>query len=448
MKVLVIDDESDICDIISFYVEEYFNEEINFSQASGAPEAIEKIKHTQFDLILCDHSMPTGNGNLVQQYLLENRLDVKYVVCSSFEPRDHPELYNLEHVYFNILKPNIENGIIKLSSLLDLQKGNDTTTQDYVPIGISLLYLIREMPSDIYISISSQKYLKCFHKGESFTDDDKQKYQNKEIYFLFAKIEGDNKLFFKIINRTINQILTSKNITIENKLLETHSQVSEIMKSYGFTPDSIELAKVTINETAKILTKGDDEISKAWLRMTLFGSYPSKLFVLQSTLSSIIGKKIKWSTESTLQKIVMATFFQDLNLDSLELIKLVDYHDFLNKKHLFNLKECENYLSHPIRAKEMISKLKNVTGDVDKIVLEQHELPHGDGFPRKLNSHQISPLSALLILTGVISKTILNVPKENFNAESFFAELEERGYNKGNFKEIFNHTSTFFLENK
>jgi len=149
-----------------------------------------------------------------------------------------------------------------------------------------------------------------------------------------------------------------------------------------------------------------------------------------------------------MQKIVMATFFQDLNLDSLELIKLIDYHDFLTKKHLFNLKECENYLSHPIRAKEMISKLKNVPTDVDKIVLEQHELPHGDGFPRKLNSHQISPLSALLILTGVISKTILNMPKANINFEILFIELEERGYSKGNFKEIFHHTSTFFLQNK
>ena len=125
-----------------------------------------------------------------------------------------------------------------------------------------------------------------------------------------------------MINGTIGKILSSKTKPIENKMLDTHSQVSSLLKTYGFSSESIEIAKSTINETAKLLMKSEDEINKAWLRMNLFGEYPSKLFVLQSTLCGIIGKKLNWASENTLQKIVMATFFQDLNLDSLELIKL------------------------------------------------------------------------------------------------------------------------------
>lgn len=174
------------------------------------------------------------------------------------------------------------------------------------------------------------------------------------------------------------------------------------------------------------------------------GEYPSKLFVLQSTLCGILARKMSWTTESTLQKVVTATFFQDLNLESLPLIKLIDYDEFLSNKDMYSQKECESFLAHPIKAKEMISKIKGLSSDIDRILLEQHESPNGQGFPRKLNAQQISPLSAMLNLTGVLSKTILNSKKEDINFDEFFGRLTEKGYSKGHYKEIFTHAKVFF----
>ena len=72
-------------------------------------------------------------------------------------------------------------------------------------------------------------------------------------------------------------------------------------------------------------------------------------------------------------------------------------------------------------------------------------MPGGQGFPRKLNYLQISPLSALFILSGMLAKYILKYEdKADFNM--IFYSFEEAEYNKGNFKESFNVLKNLFLK--
>ena len=58
------------------------------------------------------------------------------------------------------------------------------------------------------------------------------------------------------------------------------------------------------------------------------------------------------------------------------------------------------------------------------------------GFPRKLNSHTIGPVSAMFILTGIVSKALLL--ESNTSIELIINRLKNNGYSKGNFNTIFN----------
>lgn len=443
MKILVVDDESDIREIVSFYLEEYFKSKLEIKMADGSPKAIEYLNNESFDLVLSDHNMPLGVGSNIHQFISNNNIASKYVVCSSVDPIEMPDCYSPEKIFHNILKPNIEVGIKNLASKFELSD-QVYENKGYIPIGINLLFAIKELPCDLFISLSDEKFIKCFHKGEVFSIQEKEKYQGREIFMLYAKIDENQFEILQLIKNTIAQILSNKSVPVEVKLIDSHQQVANLLVSYGFNDFSIDLAKTTIDHTAKLLMKSDESISKAWLRINCMGEYPSKLFVLQSTLCGILARKMSWTTESTLQKVVTATFFQDLNLESLPLIKLIDYDEFLSNKEMYSPKECENFLAHPIKAKEMISKIKGLSSDIDRILLEQHESPNGQGFPRKLNAQQISPLSAMLNLTGVLSKTILNSKKEDINFNEFFGCLTEKGYSKGHYKEIFTHAKVFF----
>jgi DNA-binding NtrC family response regulator len=59
VKVLIVDDEPDICEIISYEMEDRGFET---TSANGGNEAIEKIKSNKYDLILSDVRMPNGSG--------------------------------------------------------------------------------------------------------------------------------------------------------------------------------------------------------------------------------------------------------------------------------------------------------------------------------------------------------------------------------------------------
>ncbi|MDD4976047.1 MAG: hypothetical protein PHY93_16955, partial [Bacteriovorax sp.] len=74
--------------------------------------------------------------------------------------------------------------------------------------------------------------------------------------------------------------------------------------------------------------------------------------------------------------------------------------------------------------------------DIDRILLEQHEMPDGNGFPRKLNANQLGPLSCVFILTGILARHVLK-EKNSFDVSAFCTLLEEQGYSRGNFKEAF-----------
>ena len=82
MKVLLVDDDADVREIIAFTIESQLSCEINEIDCGNA--AIEEIKlNPNYDLIVCDYNMPDGNGGEVYNYLIDNNIDIPYVFCSS-----------------------------------------------------------------------------------------------------------------------------------------------------------------------------------------------------------------------------------------------------------------------------------------------------------------------------------------------------------------------------
>jgi CheY-like chemotaxis protein len=80
-KVLVVDDEDDIRDIISdILVENSFEVEM----ASSALEALDKLKHGDFDLLLTDIEMPGIKGHeLIRKVVDEFNPAPKMIIISA-----------------------------------------------------------------------------------------------------------------------------------------------------------------------------------------------------------------------------------------------------------------------------------------------------------------------------------------------------------------------------
>jgi response regulator RpfG family c-di-GMP phosphodiesterase len=446
LEILIIDDESDILDIITFFIEDKFTQQVNIKTAPSGFDAIELLKSKPYDLCICDHNMPNGLGSDVYKYIIDNHLPTKFVLCSSIVISDMPKQYSSENIYYHIIKPEIESGVEKLFNMISAEKGQSSTQlqpiSNYVPVMVNLLFLLQELPCDIYLSLSENKFVKCLNTGESFSEGDRNKYNEKGVQKLFVIRGADEQKILNLINTSLFKIMANKNKPLGERIFEVHSKLTSLLKLYGISEELAGLAKDSIKNTVGEILKNEKEY-RYWERLNLMGEYPSKLYTLQAILCGILTKKISWCSEPTLHKLVMSSFFQDMTLDSIELMKIKDYSEYLEKSDKMTSKQKDNYMTHPNRSKEIISKIKDAPTDIDKILLEQHEMPNGEGFPRKMNATQIGPLSAMFITTGIMAKIILE-EEEKLNPKEMFNLLESKGYNKGNFKEIFTSLRSLF----
>lgn len=439
MKILIVDDETDVLEILEFVVQDNFPTDtvILTAHCGSAAKKILADDHS-IDFCISDHNMPNGMGFDILRFIVEEKLKTKFVLCSTILSADKPHEYPAEYVFSNVQKPDVGKGVEELFKLI--QKGREGERQvrmpeEFVPISVHVLALMEKTPSDIYIRMSDDKFIKCINASEEFTLSDKEKYLVKSINELFVK-KGDQKISInEIILETTQKIMERKNIPLSDKMGIVHSQLVSLINFTGITPELAEASKKNVQQTVVLLMKLP-AINEFWRGMNLLGEYPSKVYTLHALLASVIIKKLHWNSEATMFKLTLASFLQDLSLDSIPLMELCDYQEFLSRESTFTRSEIKRYTEHPHNVAKLVASFKEIPPDIDRILLEQHEMPDGNGFPRKLNANQLGPLSCVFIVTGIFARHILR-DDENFNLPTFITYLEEKGYSRGNFKEAF-----------
>ncbi len=84
-KVLIVDDETNVCDFLSEYLEyKGFIPEIALSGA----EAIQKIGSDDYDIVLLDLIMPDMNGFEVIEWIMQNKKNLPIVVLSGVKDQN------------------------------------------------------------------------------------------------------------------------------------------------------------------------------------------------------------------------------------------------------------------------------------------------------------------------------------------------------------------------
>lgn len=80
-KILVVDDEANICVL---YSEELAEEGYDVVTASNTTEAVERLQEGQFDLAVLDIKLKNESGIDLLQKLVKERHDMPVILCSAF----------------------------------------------------------------------------------------------------------------------------------------------------------------------------------------------------------------------------------------------------------------------------------------------------------------------------------------------------------------------------
>lgn len=430
MKILLCDDDLEILEILDFLLRDYFSMEIELIKFDSGKNALEYLKHNSVDLILCDHRMPNGNGDEVLKYLMKENKAIPFVLVSS----ELKDFYIQNKIFHYVQKPFLSKGIEELSLKFN-PNSNEKSNSGYVPISLSLLKEMGKAPADIYIKISELKFVKYINENDLFTNFEENKFKSKSLTELYLKKPINQSGLNEIFHTLISKIMEKNNISLTSKMTSVHYQLRNLMIFSKMSEDLANLTKNTVEQTTHLISK-NNTLNNFWKELNSESDYPSELYTLHSMLASMIVKKLPWSSESCFFKLTMAAFLQDISLNSEKLMRFVDYEEFLLEEKNLSDEEIRLFNEHTLNSKEYMSYFKNLSADIDNLILEHHEMPNGNGFPKKLNAKSIRPLSCVFILSGILAKFIL-VDKENFDKENFIKYMIQKGFDQGNFKEVF-----------
>lgn len=407
MNILLIDDEEDILEVLEMALE--MLGDFKISKVSSGNLAIEKLKLSAFDLVICDYNMNDGNGGDVYRFLLDSNTETKYVLCSSEDPERHEVFFDRRLFFFHIEKPSIMGGVKNcIEKMRNSHIAIPPRCHDYIPVSIKLLYKLDFLPTDIYLKVTSEKYLKVLHENETFDGVDFVKYVQKNIFKLYVFSDHalllQNKLEADVIS-DLGRLTQEANLGRKaTGLLTAHDQIISLLSEYGLN-ENIKYAAEQSYLIAQDMVQGSSELQMLFNKiLNEPSSYLSKHSLLLSVFTPLLVDKLRWSNTIMNKKLVAASLFHDIALKE----------DLNESVYQLTGKQSEDFKIHSQVAAEMISKISSVPHQTDIIILEHHEVGQEFGFPRGIPYTRVSPLGLVLSFSHYFVDYLLeygSVPK-------------------------------------
>ena len=312
----------------------------------------------------------------------------------------------------------------------------DAASEKFCRIRTKVLLSVVPLKGDIYIRLTDDHYVKIFHEGAQFDQQDMERITIKKgVEYLYIQ-RSQVKEFVDKYCVQLEEPLSKKQLDI-GQAVKTNEAVYETVrdmgKHFGFSRDVQILAKSQMQVTMKSMAKAP-KLRQFLQRLSEFeGEYLSTHSLATGYLACAISSHLEWGSESTFQKLTMAAFLHDISLDDSELAKIANITE-LNAAGLSVLKR-NDVMNHSARAAEIARGFSEVPPDVDSIIQQHHEQPDGTGFPRGLKHTYISPLASIFGIAHDIAHQTVTQGKA-FQVVPFIDGLKQR-YPFSNYRKIF-----------
>ncbi len=446
MKILYVEDDDDIRDLFVLKIESISGYEVVEKQSGN--EAIELLEtDSDFSFIVSDFNMPNGTGLDLYKYVKDKKLQSPFIVLSTEDISVYPEFNDFferndanGHVEKPPMGTTLEDAIEKAmdQSKESVGKTSELISKDaegstFASININIFLKTKVSPSDVYLKLSDNKYVKIINKDELYSKDFINKYIGKNTKRLFIP-QNEHKEFADNIMNSLLDALLNLDVDADDAndiIVQVHEAVQDQLLNIGIDQQVVEVAKKTADTTLKMMSNAPT-LSAMLSKVNKGGDYIFEHSLMISYISSAIVDNIEWETKDAKMKLSLASFMHDITLENHELAKIQSLED---KKLLdFTPEERDLYKKHPLNCMNLINKMSELPTDIDHIVYQHHELPGGNGFPRGLSASNINPLAAVFIVAHQVVNYLYSLDdNNNFNPDEFITEME-KSFNKGTFK--------------
>lgn len=314
------------------------------------------------------------------------------------------------------------------------------------PLSLGMVSSLGFCPVDLFLRLGDDNLVKLYNRNAKFTQEERSACEQKgiETFWVMGK---DMALALEELSRLL--VGVAEGTTEASAITDTTQILYRLIRTSGFREEIQNVVATAVEQTI-LMARGNPDL-REYLEKILRSehSWTLKHSMALAHISCAIAAEMKWSSRPTFFKLTIASLMHDVFVPSLEREER-EWEETLkaNAGKRVTDSELKAFLQHPVEAAEFLRKIRALPPDTDRIVLEHHERPEGDGFPRGHAANLISPLGCLFIFSHQVAELLMHdfEQRAKWSIAALMGKLDSERWQSGGFKKVwqaFEKTSLF-----
>lgn len=306
----------------------------------------------------------------------------------------------------------------------------DSKKDDFIGMKIKNFYLYNTFAYDLYVAVTSTKFLKAIMKNTHYTEGDIQRYVKKGVKRLYIRKDDQIKFLEESIQKCMEQI---EILPISVELMKTHiiafSVIQDYVSNFGVT-ESVQALTEKLIDSIPLLCQ-EKKLPEIVSEFPFGDAGVATKSVLVAYICDHMLMGMEWKARSSKAKMIISAILHDafLENDDLSKISTLEDEDF----EMMGTVERDEFINHPMKAARIANQFTGYS-DIDYIIEQHHELPSGVGFPHGWSSMKLSILSCIFITSYNFTNICSDLELTPANVKKIIRYMS-KSYNVGNFKD-------------
>lgn len=277
----------------------------------------------------------------------------------------------------------------------------------WTAVPLCTLIHFQSLPFDLFIKLSSERYVKRIPAFEEVPQEVVESLQKKGILELYCERKHNRDFSMMLINNMINKVDKTYTTVAEemHAKSEVYQTTKEIVQSLGITGRVVEVCDASVERMIQDVMTEPSVFSEHLIQLKQDKSlaYQFKLIALTNYIGAQLIMEMDLPNRSEqIKKFVFASYFCDITLRSPRLLHIRRPEE---TAHL-TMEEQNEVNFHALKASEIIAAYRGMSREVPLVVQQHHGSFSGIGFPSE-KSYQLLPLSKVLIVAQDLAHGIL-----------------------------------------
>ncbi len=406
-QVLIVEDDEAFRNLLG----QIFESEgflVRFAENGLAAKTILGLNQNQFDIVLTDVRMPEMDGASLLRLVRSIHPQTKFIVMTGFseilEAKHAIELGANEFLPKPFKTKDLLDAVERVLTVKEThaEAPADEDEFSFCKIHVDEFTSASTLPSDIYIRLTENKFIKVAREGAEIQLQRIQTYKEKKVEYFYVHVKDFAK-YAGFTLRLARAVGKSKQVSREQKI-KVFKHTGEMLLNQAFVtnlqPQDVEFSQNIVNNTLTVI--GDEpEVFDLLLLLKSNSDVVYAHSVAVSVLSCLIAKRMNWRSQQTLMKLSLGGLFHDIGKKELPPTLLQ------KSRREMTSAEVTLYESHAQRGKDLLSSMPGFPTDVVQIAFQHHENNLGTGYPLGLAGARIHPLAKMIHLADDFFHTCL-----------------------------------------